>query len=143
MADSSFRLIKIRVLGDGVVRACFPPFNGPLNLLVNRRISSLLSHNNTPVFVPISLAEKTWLRIQEPLKEKVAVDNRTQEEGTSAARGGNVEGGETQAAGEFRPPTVRRRLPPLPPLPPPPLPPPWCRCRNTKSVGRSANGWPS
>jgi hypothetical protein len=38
LAKPSFGVLKIRVLGDGGVRARFPPFNGPHNLLGNRRI---------------------------------------------------------------------------------------------------------
>ncbi len=57
----------------------------PLYLLGNRRIGILLTHNNEPLFLPISRAENTWLRIQGPLKQKAAVANRTEEECTSAA----------------------------------------------------------
>ncbi len=89
-----------------MVGARFPPFNGPLNLLGNRRIGILRTHTYEPLFLPISLAENIWLRIQGPLKQKATVANHTEEEGTSAARRDDMGGDATQAGEASRLPVA-------------------------------------
>jgi hypothetical protein len=53
------------------VRADFPPFSGPFNLLGNRRIGLLLSYNGGPLFLPMTLSETRWRCTQGPLTKKV------------------------------------------------------------------------